>query len=113
MASNQSVARDPGLQPERTRLAWWRTLVSTFVADLLIFRAFLAAVARHDASPGLVLAAALALSATVALAAVAWQRRRALNLSGLAAVATVQSMRGAAFAVLTFACASSLAIIFR
>lgn len=34
-------ARDPGLQIERTIMAWWRTLVSMIVVDIFAWRALL------------------------------------------------------------------------
>ncbi|MHA7269776.1 DUF202 domain-containing protein [Arthrobacter sp. HLT1-20] len=34
-------ARDPGLQPERTALAWRRTVMSAVIASLLIWRGWL------------------------------------------------------------------------
>ena len=47
--------RDPGLQPERTALAWTRTGLAAAAVSLLLMRA-----AWHTSNPYLVTAAALA-----------------------------------------------------
>jgi uncharacterized membrane protein YidH (DUF202 family) len=67
--------RDPGLQPERTRLAWQRTVLACAVAGVLAGRLAL----RHGLSP--LSAAALALCALAWLAFLAAARRRARALA--------------------------------
>jgi len=44
-------SRDPGLQPERTSLAWRRTILAMAVADLFIWRGWLASL-NHAAGAG-------------------------------------------------------------
>ncbi|MCF3961539.1 DUF202 domain-containing protein [Streptomyces fuscigenes] len=67
--------RDPGLQPERTRLAWRRTTLACTVAAILAVRQ-----AVHDgAAPGGL--AAVALGALVWLAFLAVAHRRTTQLA--------------------------------
>ncbi|MEV2248621.1 DUF202 domain-containing protein [Streptomyces sp. NPDC049970] len=62
--------RDPGLQPERTRLAWRRTTLASTVVGLLAVRQ-----ALHDGTtPAGVLAVALSLLAWLGFLAVAHRR---------------------------------------
>ncbi|HEX2773971.1 MAG TPA: DUF202 domain-containing protein [Micromonosporaceae bacterium] len=62
------MTRDPGLQPERTRLAWRRTALATGVVAVLLLRmAFLL-------GPAGALPAAAALAGWVACAAIAYRR---------------------------------------
>ena len=63
-------ARDPGLQPERTRLAWRRTTLSCTVAALLAVRQAL----HHGAGPTALLAVALSSLAWLGFLLVAHRR---------------------------------------
>lgn len=60
------VARDPGLQPERTALAWYRTLLAMALNGGLVLRAGLIQPHRGLQITGIVL---LVLSGLIALAA--------------------------------------------
>ncbi|MEV6314897.1 DUF202 domain-containing protein [Streptomyces sp. NPDC051776] len=92
--------RDPGLQPERTRLAWRRTTLTYVAAGLLAAREVL-----HGAGP-LRAAVTLAVGAPVLLGflAVAHRRIRALDAS----CPTALSARTAAAAA---SCAIALAVL--
>lgn len=68
-------ARDPGLQPERTRLAWRRTTLSCTVAAVLAARAVL----NQGPSTTGVLACALCLLLWLGFLAVAHRRMTALT----------------------------------
>lgn len=68
--------RDPGVQPERTALAWHRTALAMLVNGALLVRA--AAEAR---SPLVWAVAVLVVLAALGLFAVGWLRSRAILLA--------------------------------
>jgi hypothetical protein len=63
-----SATRDPGLQPERTRLAWRRTALAMTVVVLLAVRLAL------TGGPAGALPAALAVLGWVAVVTLCWRR---------------------------------------
>ncbi|WP_138445129.1 DUF202 domain-containing protein [Sinomonas susongensis] len=76
--------RDPGLQPERTSLAWRRTLLALLVSDFLIWRSWTASIAHHSgqiegSALGLGIAAAVAAAATAVLGGCVLYRTWALR----------------------------------
>ncbi|MCY0905393.1 DUF202 domain-containing protein [Arthrobacter sp. H14-L1] len=80
--------RDPGLQPERTSLAWRRTVLAMLVADLFIWRGWLVSLGADSASDtsglsgrslGLGLCAATAAVTTAVLIICALVRLRVLH----------------------------------
>lgn len=78
------TAKDPGLQPERTLLAWRRTFLAMVVSDFFIWRAWAASLSHHGediegSSLGLGIAAVIAASATAVLAACILQRSASLR----------------------------------
>ncbi|WP_030244132.1 DUF202 domain-containing protein [Streptomyces sp. NRRL S-455] len=81
MSARESVPRDPdrdpGLQPERTRLAWRRTTLSSTVAAVLAVRA---ALHGGASAPGIV-ACALCCALWLGFLSVAHRRIRTLSAS--------------------------------
>ncbi|MFE4859602.1 DUF202 domain-containing protein [Streptomyces sp. NPDC056670] len=93
-------ARDPGLQPERTRLAWRRTTLSCTVAAVLAAKQ-----ALHQGSSPLALVA-VTLSGLVWLGflAVAHRRIQTLSGDGRPRVLGVRAALAAAACTVTLAC---------
>ncbi|MFF8832818.1 DUF202 domain-containing protein [Streptomyces sp. NPDC015131] len=98
MAGGAAGVRDPGLQPERTRLAWRRTTLSATVAAVLAARQAL----DEDVTAAGLVGVALSLLVWVAFLWVAHRRMRALGAPRPGALA----VRGA---VVAAACTVALA----
>lgn len=106
--------RDPGLQPERTSLAWGRTLLALLVSDLLIWRSWTRSLARHAGrlegnALSLAIAAAVAAASTTLLAACLLYRGRALRTGTAAPSAAL--MLTSTIALLALAAASIVSIL--
>lgn len=98
------AVRDPGLQPERTRLAWRRTTLSCTVAAVLAARAVL----HGGASTTGLLAGALCLLLWLGFLAVAHRRMVALTAARPRPL-TVRGARTAALCTLALAvCAAAM-----
>ncbi|GHE50038.1 DUF202 domain-containing protein [Streptomyces vinaceus] len=104
-ASGEAAARDAGLQPERTRLAWRRTTLACSVTAVLALRTAL----RGSGSPVEVLGAAVIVLVWLAFLGVAHRRVRQLAAarppalaarSALAAVACTVALSVFAVAVI-------------
>ncbi len=68
--------RDPGLQPERTTLAWFRTSLASSVVSLLLLRGL----DRADLELAVLAVASWVLAAGAYLAATLTHRRRVLGV---------------------------------
>ncbi|MFI0966840.1 DUF202 domain-containing protein [Streptomyces sp. NPDC021080] len=93
--------RDPGLQPERTRLAWRRTTLSCTVVAVLAAKALLH---DRDSAAGIV-AFAFCCVLWLAFLGLAHRRIRALAAAGPAGPAALAPRRAAAAALCTVALA--------
>ncbi|WP_353827149.1 DUF202 domain-containing protein [Agromyces sp. SYSU T0242] len=77
MSDAATPPRDPGLQPERTALAWSRTSFAIAVNGMLVLREGLV-----GDRPSLVAASAVVFVGAVVILAAGWQRRRVLDALG-------------------------------
>jgi hypothetical protein len=90
------VRRDPGLQPERTALAWQRTALSTAMVSLLVAFACL----RGGFIIGTLLAGVVAVGAVMMLFANRRQRSAWTPLVRITALIVATAVIGAVLAVL-------------
>lgn len=108
MTAGQDTGRDPGLQPERTRLAWRRTTLSYLVTSVLALKAAL----HGGASAAGILACALCGALWVGFLLVAHHRIRALaSPAGRVAVLAPRHALAAVLCTLAMAvCAAALLV---
>lgn len=99
-------ARDPGLQPERTRLAWRRTTLSATVAALLAAKTAL----HGSTSAGGVLACAACCVLWLGFLLVANRRIRALEADRPPALAPRQAAAAVLCTVAVALCAAALVV---
>ena len=99
--------RDPGLQPERTRLAWRRTTLASTVAAVLAVKTAL----HGGASAAGIVACALTCGLWLAFLLLAHRRIRALTAAPSPVALTPGLATAAALcAVATAACAAALVV---
>ncbi|MEU1303235.1 DUF202 domain-containing protein [Streptomyces shenzhenensis] len=102
-----TAGRDPGLQPERTRLAWRRTTLAYTVATVLALRTAL----HGGASPVGILVCALCFGLWLGFLRIAHHRVRALSTSARPAPLTPRHAAVAALcAVAMAACAAAIVV---
>ncbi|WP_230855192.1 DUF202 domain-containing protein [Arthrobacter terrae] len=118
-AAGPAAPRDPGLQPERTSLAWRRTVLSMLVADVFIWRGWLVSLGADSESGtsglsaqslGLGLCATTAAGTTAVLIICALVRLRVLHGRGPGVPGGPGGPGGPGAAVLRAAAASVVAL---
>ncbi|MDQ0579992.1 DUF202 domain-containing protein [Streptomyces rishiriensis] len=101
-------ARDPGLQPERTRLAWRRTTLASTVAAVLAAKAAL----HGGVSVVGLVAGALCCGLWLAFLLLAHHRIHALSVTASPAALTPRHATAAVLcAVATAVCAAALVVV--
>ncbi|MFI5476208.1 DUF202 domain-containing protein [Streptomyces cacaoi] len=108
MSEEVRPVRDPGLQPERTRLAWRRTTLASTVAAVLAVKAAL----HGGVSVSGIVACVLCCGLWLAFLWLAHRRIHALSATASPAALTPRHATAAALcAVATAVCAAALVVV--
>ncbi len=132
MAAETAMARDPGLQPERTALSWRRTIMSAVITSVLIWRGWVQALTRENTGSfegglfpadhsahviGLGVCAVVASVVTIVLVLCATSRVRSLHagvgvlLSEADIAPSALTLRTASGAIVALAAAATVALL--
>ncbi|MGO4453279.1 DUF202 domain-containing protein [Arthrobacter sp. RAF14] len=109
----ENPERDPGLQPQRTALAWRRTLLSLLVVDFFILRSWLFPRADGSGPVTLVNGVAVAAAAVATVVVCAFAVLRVRHLRDGEGAPRALAIAGSSAAVCLLACCAVAVMLVR